>query len=58
LISVSDNGYHVRREDIAEFAQVCAVCLDAGCKHLAALERPAPARFTLWAKIMKDPDGD
>jgi len=57
-ISVSDYGDHVRHEDLAEFAQVYAVCLDAGPEPLAALEELSPARFTLWEKILKEPDGD
>jgi hypothetical protein len=52
-ISVSDYGDHVRHEDLGEFAQVYAVCLDAGPEHLAALEGLSPARFALWEKILK-----
>jgi len=57
-ISVSDYGDHVRHEDLGEFAQVYAVCLDAGPEHLAALKKLSPARFALWEKILKEPDGD
>jgi len=52
-ISVSDYGDNVRHEDLGEFAQVYAVCLDAGPEHLAALEKLSPARFALWEKILR-----
>ncbi len=51
-ISVSDYGDNVRHEDLAEFAQVYAVCLSAGPKHLAALKKLSPTRFALWEKIL------
>jgi len=54
-ISVSDYGDRVRHEDLAEFAQVYAVCLDAGPEHLAALKKLSPARFALWEKILNGP---
>lgn len=54
-ISVSDYGDHVRHEDLAEFAQVYAVCLDAGPEHLAWLKERSPARFALWEAILKAP---
>jgi len=57
-ISVSDYGDKVRHEDLAEFAQVYAVCLDAGPEHLAALKKLSPARFALWEKILEEPDDD
>ena len=57
-ISISDYGDNVRHEDLAEFAQVYAVCLDAGPEPLAALEELSPARFALWEKILKGSDGD
>ena len=57
-ISVSAYGDHVRHEDLAEFAQVYAVCLDAGTEHLSALKKLSPARFALWEKILKWPDSD
>ncbi len=56
--SVSDYGDKVRHEDLAEFAQVYAVCLDKGSKPLAELKKLSPARFALWEKILKDPDDD
>ncbi len=52
-ISVSDYGDKVRHEDLAEFAQVYAVCLDAGREHLAKLRKLSPRRFALWAKILE-----
>jgi len=51
-ISVSDYGDKVRHEDLAEFAQVYAVCLDAGAKHLGELKKLSPKRFALWEKIL------
>ncbi len=51
-ISVSNYGDKVRHEDLAEFAQVYAVCLDAGPKQLANLKKLSPKRFTLWEKIL------
>jgi hypothetical protein len=57
-VSVSDYGDHVRHEDLAEFAQVYAVCLGAGPEHLAALKGLSPARLALWEKILKGPDRD
>jgi alpha-glucosidase len=51
-ISVSDYGDKVRHEDLAEFAQVYAVCLDAGPEHLEELKKLSPTRFALWEKIL------
>ena len=54
-ISVSDYGDKVRHEDLAEFALVYAVCLDAGPKHLADLKKLSPVRFKQWKRILKGP---
>ena len=54
-ISVSDYGDKVRHEDLAEFALVYAVCLDAGPKHLAELRKLSPVRFKQWRKILRGP---
>ena len=54
-ISISEYGDRVRHEDLGEFAQVYAVCLDKGPKPLAALKKLSPARFALWEKILKGP---
>ena len=51
-VSVSDYGDTVRHEDLAEFAQVYAVCLGAGKKHLEELKKLSPKRFELWEKIL------
>ena len=51
-ISVSDYGDKVRHEDLGEFAQVYAVCLDAGPEHLEELKKLSPTRFALWEKIL------
>ncbi len=52
-VSVSAYGDHVRHEDLAEFAQLYAVCLSAGPEHLAALEKLSPRRFALWQNILE-----
>ncbi len=57
-ISVSAYGDNVRHEDQAEFAQVYAVCLDAGAGKLAELKRLSPARFALWEKMLEPPEHD
>jgi len=51
-ISVSDYGDKVRHEDLAEFAMVYAVCLDAGPEHVAELKKLSPKRFALWQRIL------
>jgi len=53
--SVSAYGDKVRHEDLAEFAQVYAVCMDQGEEPLAALRELSPARFALWEKILVGP---
>jgi len=55
-ISISDYGDHAHSEDLAEFAQVYAVCMGAGPEHLATLKKLSPARFALWEKILQ-PEG-
>ena len=52
-ISISDYANHAHTEDLAEFAQVYAVCLGAGPEHLAKLKQLSPARFALWEKILE-----
>ncbi len=54
-ISVSGYGDNVRHEDLAEFAMIYAVCLDAGPEQLAELKKLSPRRFALWKKILKGP---
>ena len=51
-VSVSGYGDKVRHEDLGEFAQVYAVCLDAGPEPFAKLAKLSPARFALWEKIL------
>ena len=51
-ISVSDYGDKVRHEDLAEFALIYAVCLDAAPEHLKELKKLSPQRFALWEKIL------
>jgi len=57
-ISVSGYGDSACSEDIAEFAQVYAVCLDGGPEALAELKKLSPRRFVLWEKVLKEPDGE
>lgn len=57
-VSISDYGDNVRHEDLAEFAQVYAVCLGAGSKYLAELKKLSPTRFALWEKILNGSDAD
>ena len=52
-ISISDYGDHVHSEDLAEFAQVYAVCLGAGPEHLTNLKKISPMRYALWETIME-----
>jgi len=51
-ISVSKYGDHVRHEDLAEFARIYAMCLDAGADTLAKLKQASPARFAIWENIL------
>lgn len=51
-VSVSGYGDQVAHEDLAEFAMVYALCLDAGDAKLADLRRFSPRRFALWKKIL------
>ncbi len=57
-VSVSNYGDHVRHEDLAEFAQVYAVCLGAGQEHLDALKKLSPTRYALWEMMVKGPQGE
>lgn len=52
-VSVSAYGDHVAHEDLAEFAMIYALCLDAGPERLAELKRLSPERFALWEKILQ-----
>jgi hypothetical protein len=52
-VSVSRYGDTVAHEDLAEFALVHALCLDAGEESLQALRRHSPRRFELWTDILK-----
>ena len=52
-VSVSGYGDRVRHEDLGEFAQVYAVCLDAGPKPFAQLKKLSPKRFALWEQVLK-----
>lgn len=51
-ISISDYGDHVTAEDLAEFAQVYAVCKDGGSEHLSTLQQLSPSRFALWEQML------
>ncbi len=52
-VSISNYGDKVRHEDLAEFAQVYAVCLDAGPKQLDRLKKLSPARYAIWRDILE-----
>ena len=49
---ISDYADHSHTEDLAEFAQVYAVCLGAGHEHVAAIRKLSPARSALWERIL------
>jgi len=51
-ISISRYGDSVHHEDLAEFARVYALCLDAGKAELAKLKRRSPARYALWERVL------
>jgi hypothetical protein len=51
-ISLSPYGDSVAHEDLAEFALVYALCLDAGKKELAELKKLSPQRYTIWETIL------
>jgi hypothetical protein len=52
-VSVSAYGDQVAHEDLAEFAMLYALCLDAGKERLAELGKLSPRRFILWQEILK-----
>ena len=51
-ISVSRYGDQVAHEDLAEFAAIYAVCLDAGPLASAQLQALSPQRCALWKTIL------
>jgi hypothetical protein len=50
---VSGYGDHVAHEDLAEFARLHALCLQAGPAKLEDLRRRSPRRFEIWTAILK-----
>lgn len=52
-VSVSEYGDTVVHEDLAEFALVYGICLDAGADRLAELRRRSPARYAQWERILE-----
>jgi hypothetical protein len=52
-ISVSPYGDTVAHEDLAEFARIHAMCLDAGPEKLAELKKLSPRRHALWEAIQQ-----
>ena len=52
-VSVSAYGDGATHEDLAEFAYVYAICLDAGKARLAELQKLSPQRFQLWEKVLE-----
>ena len=51
-VSISAYGDSACHEDVGEFAQLYAVCLDAGQTRLAELQRLSPSRFALWTLML------
>lgn len=51
-VSISAYGDRVNHEDLAEFAMLYAICLDAGKERLAELKEKSPRRFTIWQEIL------
>lgn len=51
-ISVSQYGDGARHEDLAEYAALYAICLDAGPNKLAELKALSPERFKIWEEIL------
>lgn len=52
-ISVSGYGDTARHEDLAEFAYVYALCVDAGQARLNELQALSPRRFALWKMMVE-----
>lgn len=52
-VSVSRYGDQVAHEDLAEFARVYALCLDAGKETLDDLRKASPRRTTEWEIILR-----
>ena len=52
-VSVSEYGDTVAHEDLAEFALVYALCLDAGPARLEELRQRSPTRFARWEAILE-----
>ena len=52
-VSISRYGDSVHHEDLAEFAKVYALCLDASKAELAKLKRRSPARYALWERVLR-----
>lgn len=52
-VSVSTYGDQVAHEDLAEFALVYALCLDAGKNRMDELKKLSPQRFQIWENILK-----
>lgn len=51
-VSISGYGDTVNHEDLAEFAMLYAICLDAGNERLAELKEKSPRRFAIWQEIL------
>ena len=51
-VSISAYGDRVNHEDLAEFAMLYAICLDAGRERLAELKEKSPRRFANWQEIL------
>jgi len=51
-MSISNYGDHSKAEDLAEFAQVYAICEGAGQEQLDMLKKLSPTRFALWQQML------
>ena len=51
-VSISAYGDRVNHEDLAEFAMLYAICLDAGKERLAEAKEKSPRRFAIWQEIL------
>jgi hypothetical protein len=51
-VSISGYGDAANHEDLAEFAMLYAICLDAGKERLAEVKEKSPRRFAIWQEIL------
>jgi formylglycine-generating enzyme required for sulfatase activity len=56
-MSISNYGDHSNGEDLAEFAQVYAICEGEGQEQLDMLKKLSPQRFELWQQMLAPAPG-